>query len=112
VEFCYKYALKKELIWQVVRASAEAYSPHDVEAIARDFSPDVLDDYMDASRPPVRGVDSFKYNRYQFFKAFPHMKGENLHTVAMVNGQLCGESGVLPGRVILQVRRLLANRFE
>lgn len=69
---------KEERNKQVVRASAEAYSRHDVDAVARDFSPDVLDYYMDASRP-VKGVDSFKYNRQQFFKAFPDMKGENLH---------------------------------
>ncbi|MBD0287367.1 MAG: ester cyclase [Flavisolibacter sp.] len=69
---------KEERNKQVVRASTEAYSRHDVEAVARDFSPDVLDYYLDGSRP-VRGVDSFKYNRYQFFKAFPDMKGENLH---------------------------------
>ncbi len=59
---------KEERNKQIVKAGTEAFSQHDVEAVARDFVGDVLD-YGDGSRPPVRGVDSFKYNTSQFFKA-------------------------------------------
>ena len=72
---------KEERNKQVVKASTEAYRRRDVEAVAKYFSTDVMD-YVDESLPPVRGVDSFKYNRYQFFKAFPDMEGENLHYAA------------------------------
>ncbi|MCY7421978.1 MAG: ester cyclase [Chitinophagaceae bacterium] len=94
---------KEERNKQIVKAGTEAFSQHDVEAVAKDFARDVLD-YGDGSRPPVRGVDSFKYNTSQFFKAFPDMKGENLHYVAdgdwvVVWGDWCATwKGVFAGQ--------------
>ena len=59
---------KEERNKQVVEASTEAFSKHDVDAVARDFSPNVLD-YGDYSRSPVRGVDSLKYVYYTIFQS-------------------------------------------
>lgn len=58
----------------------EALNRHDINAMVKDWSPDVLD-YGDGSGRPM-GLDSIKTTIASWFKAFPDYRVEDARTVS------------------------------
>lgn len=72
---------KEDRYKQIVKSSTEGFIASDTSRSAQGFAPDVID-YGEGTRPPVKGLDSFKYNLNQFFQAASNIKAENLRYIA------------------------------
>jgi hypothetical protein len=72
---------KEEKYKQIVKASTEAFIASDIDGSAKGFASNVID-YGEGTRPPVKSLDSFKYNLSQFFQAASNIRGENLRYMA------------------------------
>ena len=69
---------------QTALASVEAISNHNVDAVFKDATNDIVD-YGNGGAPAIKGKDSVSTNLKMFMESFPDIKGENLMAIAEGN---------------------------
>jgi len=66
---------------KVVLALVEGFNAQDIQRAFKDYSNDAVD-YLDGSGAPLKGRDTVVKSYVEFFNAFTHIKGENVHIAA------------------------------